>query len=56
MDLSVGLTDAESGSRAEDWFAWYKKGISHVKDGKNKGLVNHLKKGLGLPIDEVRKD
>jgi len=47
IDVSVGLLDAESGARAEEWLEWDRTDrISFKEDAHNKGLVEALEDGL----------
>jgi hypothetical protein len=45
IDVAIGLLDAPSGARAEDWVSWRKKGPSYGEDGVNKKLVKELTEG-----------
>ena len=46
LDLSVGLCEAPSGARAEEWFEWVVNWVSYIEFGQNKALVDALSKGL----------
>ena len=46
VDVAVGLMDAESGARAEEWLGWWTKRVSYEEEALNKGLMNGLKNGL----------
>lgn len=46
IDVAVGLLDAESGARAEEWLAWWVGRVSFMEMAMNKGLVGGLGKGL----------
>ena len=46
VDIAVGLFDAKSGARAEDWLEWRTHKLSFEEDVVCKGLVDGLKLGL----------
>ncbi|KAF2432754.1 hypothetical protein EJ08DRAFT_584957 [Tothia fuscella] len=46
LDISVGLLDAESGARAEEWLEWEKGRVSFRDDAHNNSLINTLQEGL----------
>ncbi|MCJ1367282.1 hypothetical protein MMC16_006414 [Acarospora aff. strigata] len=46
VDVSVGLLNAESGARAEEWLDWFTERVSFQEDALNKSLVEGLAKGL----------
>jgi hypothetical protein len=46
VDIAVGLLDAESGSRAEDWLEWRTNKIGPPEDAHHKGLIDALVAGL----------
>jgi hypothetical protein len=46
IDVAVGLLDARTGARAEEWLAWWPNRVSFEEDALNKGLIAGLKKGL----------
>jgi hypothetical protein len=46
VDVAVGLLDAETGARAEDWLEWWWGRVSYKELGLNKSLVRSLEKGL----------
>ncbi|KAI4140396.1 MAG: hypothetical protein LQ340_007877, partial [Diploschistes diacapsis] len=47
IDVSVGLMEAPSGSRAEEWLDWKLERISFVEFAQHKRLMELLEKGLG---------
>ena len=46
IDVSVGLLDAEEGSRAESWLQWWTNRISFEEDAPKKNLIESFKGGL----------
>ena len=46
VDVSVGLLDAEEGSRAENWLQWQTSRVSFEEEGQNKDLISKLAAGL----------
>ncbi|KAL4808471.1 Mss4-like protein [Aspergillus unguis] len=46
IDVSVGLLEAESGSRAEEWLEWFTERTSFAEMAVDKSLINHLEIGL----------
>jgi hypothetical protein len=46
LDISVGLLDAKSGTRAEEWLEWETGRVSFREDFHNEGLVVDLERGL----------
>jgi hypothetical protein len=46
LDVSVGLLDAKSGARAEEWLEWETGRVSFREDAHNKGLIDGLEDGL----------
>ena len=46
MDLSVGLFDAPSGARAEEWLEWWTERVSFEELAANKVYISSLSKGL----------
>ena len=46
IDVSVGLMDAPSGSRAEEWLDWKLERVSFTEFAQNKGLIEMLEGGL----------
>jgi hypothetical protein len=46
VDVSVGLLDAGSGARAEEWLSWCRERVSFREEAHNRGLVEGLEKGL----------
>ena len=46
IDVSVGLLDAEEGTRAESWLGWKTDRVSHEEDAQNKDLIKKLGAGL----------
>ena len=46
IDVSVGLLDAESGARAEDWLEWWTERVSFEEFAQNKPLIASLSAGL----------
>ncbi len=46
IDVSVGLLDAEEGTRAGSWLQWWTDRISFEEDAPNKSLIASLKSGL----------
>jgi len=46
LDVSVGLLDAESGARAEEWLEWVTTRVSFAEEAGNKELVEIVEKGL----------
>ena len=45
IDIAVGLLDAPSGSRAEEWLSWRKREPSYITDAVNKRLAKELGEG-----------
>lgn len=45
IDVAIGLLDAPSGSRAEEWLAWRKREPSYTEDAVNKQLCKELTEG-----------
>jgi hypothetical protein len=45
IDLSIGIADAESGARAEEWFAWTHI-VSYDEFAQNKALAQELEAGM----------
>lgn len=45
VDAAVGLLDAPSGSRAEEWLSWSKREPSYISDAENKKLAEGLRAG-----------
>jgi hypothetical protein len=54
IDVSVGLLDAESGTRAEEWLEWVTERVSFREYGHNSGLVDALEEGLKKWNEEVK--
>lgn len=46
IDISAGLLDAESGTRAAEWLEWWTERISFGEMALNKGLISQLSNGL----------
>ena len=46
IDVSVGLLQAESGARAEEWLEWTTKRISFAEHANNKAMILDLGTGL----------
>ncbi|KAF2651266.1 hypothetical protein K491DRAFT_696589 [Lophiostoma macrostomum CBS 122681] len=46
VDVAVGLLDAGSGARAEEFLAWWPGRVSFREEASNKGLVKGLEEGL----------
>lgn len=46
IDVSVGLLNAEEGSRAESWLYWRTERVSFEEEAPNRVLVESLKSGL----------
>ncbi|KAF2179857.1 hypothetical protein K469DRAFT_715958 [Zopfia rhizophila CBS 207.26] len=46
VDISVGLYDAESGTRAENLLAWWPNRVSFEEDALNRGFIRGLEEGL----------
>jgi hypothetical protein len=46
VDVSVGLLDAESGARAEEWLEWVTGRVSFSEETHNKALTDALQAGL----------
>jgi hypothetical protein len=46
VDVAVGLLDAESGARAEEWLEWATDRISFKEEAHNPQLIAGLEKGL----------
>lgn len=51
IDVAVGLLDAASGARAEEWLFWGKERVSFGEDAPIRGLVDALGKGLAASKD-----
>lgn len=46
IDVAVGLLDAESGARAEDWLKWITMRVSFVEHALHKEFVESFELGL----------
>lgn len=46
IDVSVGLLEADTGARAEEWLAWCTERVSFAEHAQNKSLISNLGKGL----------
>ena len=46
IDISVGLLDAESGARGEEWLDWKTDKVSFDEDAHNKAFIGDLGQGL----------
>lgn len=46
LDVSVGLLDAASGARAEEWLEWWTKRVSFQELASNQKLISQFSKGL----------
>ena len=46
IDVSVGLMEAESGARAEEWLEWSRDEVSYAEYAQNKSLIESLNTGL----------
>lgn len=46
IDVSVGLLEADTGARAEDWLDWCTERVSFEEHAQNRSLVSNLRKGL----------
>jgi hypothetical protein len=46
VDVAVGLLDADSGARAEEWLAWRTERVSFTEDAVNGQLITSLEEGL----------
>lgn len=46
IDVSVGLLDAEEGTRAEEWLGWETRRVSYGEDAQDKELIEKLTDGL----------
>ena len=55
VDVSVGLMNAKSGSRAEEWLFWRTNKVTHQELAKNKPLVEALAKGLKRAGEKVKE-
>jgi hypothetical protein len=45
IDVAVGIMDAESGARAEDWLEWRLSKLSYKEDALNKALAQAVEDG-----------
>jgi hypothetical protein len=45
LDVAVGVMDAESGARAEDWLEWRTSKLGYEEDALNKSLVAAVRDG-----------
>ncbi|KAF2193900.1 hypothetical protein K469DRAFT_709367 [Zopfia rhizophila CBS 207.26] len=52
VDIPVGLLDAESGVRAEEWLEWRSHKLAYEGDVVWKGVIGGLKKGLRSWMEE----
>ena len=46
IDVSVGLLEADTGARAEDWLDWCTERVSFAEHAQNKSLILKLSKAL----------
>ena len=46
VDVAVGVLDAESGARAEEWLVWWTGRVSYAEEALNRVLVESLERGL----------
>lgn len=46
IDVSVGLLNAESGARAEEWLEWWTERVSFEEMALHKSFISQLSKGL----------
>jgi len=46
LDVAVGVLDAPSGARAEEWLVWWTGRVSYAEEAHNKVLVKSLERGL----------
>ncbi|EON66195.1 hypothetical protein W97_05588 [Coniosporium apollinis CBS 100218] len=46
VDISVGLLDAESGTRVEEWLDWQTEKLGYPEDAEGSGLVKACAEGL----------
>lgn len=46
VDVAVGLLDASTGARAEEWLDWWSERVSFREEANNRGLVVGLERGL----------
>ncbi|KAL9101994.1 MAG: hypothetical protein Q9187_009177, partial [Circinaria calcarea] len=46
IDVSIGLMEAESGARAEEWLEWARDKVSYAEFAQNKPLISSLNAGL----------
>ena len=53
VDVSVGLMEAASGSRAEEWLSWITSRVSYWEDAQNVPLIDSLAKGLAEDVKKV---
>ncbi|KAF2665831.1 hypothetical protein BT63DRAFT_76990 [Microthyrium microscopicum] len=47
LDVAIGLLDAESGARAEEWLQWVTDRVSFSEEAHNQQLIQSLCDGLG---------
>lgn len=46
VDVALGLVDAESGTRAEEWLHYHQGRVSFTEFAKNRELITGLEEGL----------
>lgn len=46
IDVSVGLLEAGTGVRAEEWLEWAGERVSFAEEGQNRSLVGKLEEGI----------
>ena len=47
VDVSVGLAEAASGARAEEWLSWIRDKVGYAELAQNRPLIGALEEGLG---------
>lgn len=53
LDVSVGVLDADSGARAEEWLEWEKGRVSFREDVHNTSLLEALEEGMSKWTQKV---
>lgn len=56
VDVPVGLLDARSGVRAEEWLQWWTGRVSFVEESVNRPLIDGLEHGLAQWGTQRRED
>lgn len=52
--MAVGLLEAGSGARAEEWLEWWRERVSFMEEARDGEVVRGLVDGLRAGVEERR--